>query len=429
MNYAADLHIHSHHSRATSPGCNLRELAAWACIKGIQVIASGDFTHPAWFEALKKELEPAEPGFFRLKDNDLTLSPIPGVSTSVSTTRFILSTEISNIYKLCGKVRKMHNLIYAPDFETAAKLNARLARIGNLASDGRPILGLDSRNLLEMTLEIAPEGFMAPAHIWTPWFSLFGSRSGFDHIEECFGDLSDHIFALETGLSSDPAMNRMISALDRFSLISNSDCHSPAKLGREANLFSTGFDYFSLRDAIRDNNRKTFRGTVEFFPEEGKYYLDGHRQCNVCLLPRKSRMLNGICPICGRSLTLGVFHRVMDLADRSEPLFKHDAPQYFNLIALPEILGELMGVGSSSKKLVPQYARAINLFGSELRLLLETPLEEIDEAAPLLAEALRRVRAGKVIRAPGYDAKFGAIRVFENHELASEKGRRIQLFR
>ena len=429
MNYAADLHIHSHHSRATSPSCNLTELAAWACVKGIQVIASGDFTHPAWFETLKKELEPAEPGFFRLKDKNLTLSPIPNLSISTSATRFILSTEISAIYRRHGKVRKMHNLVYVPDFESAEKLNARLARIGNLASDGRPILGLDSRDLLEITLELAPEGFMAPAHIWTPWFSLFGSRSGFDHIEECFGDLSNHIFSLETGLSSDPAMNRMISALDRFSLISNSDCHSPSKLGREANLFSAGFDYFSMRNAIKDNSRKTFRGTVEFFPEEGKYYLDGHRQCNVCILPSKSRILNGICPACGRSVTLGVLHRVMDLADRSEPVFKDDTPQYFNLVALPEILSDLTGVGASSKKIMQQYASAINLFGSELRLLLETPLEEIEEAAPLLAEALRRVRAGKVIRSPGYDGKFGVIRIFENHELASERSARFQLFK
>jgi len=434
MDYAADLHTHSLFSRATSAGSTLAGLAAWAGIKGIRVVATGDFTHPAWFTRLREELEPAEPGLFRLKDGNTPRSPLPGVAPRPSWVRFMLSAEISCIYRRHDRVRKVHNLIYVPDFESAGRITSRLAAVGNLASDGRPILGLDSRDLLEILLQEAPEGFMVPAHIWTPWFSLFGSRSGFDQIEECFGDLSGHIFALETGLSSDPAMNRTISALDRFSLISNSDCHSPSNLGREANLFSTGLDYFSLRNAIRDNRRQTFRGTVEFFPEEGKYHSDGHRLCNVCLAPHETRMLDGmLCPVCGKPLTVGVRHRITELADRSAPVFGPDAPGVFTLLPLPEILGELLGIGPSSKAAMEQYGRAIELFGSELGLLLDTPLDEIDRASPLLAEAVDRVRGGRVIRSPGYDGRFGVIRVFDEGELPKPAGRgksgRNRLFR
>jgi len=434
MDYIADLHIHSPYSRATSAASNLAGLAAWARIKGIQVVGTGDFTHPGWLSNLKDELEPAEPGLFRLKDEHTLPSPLSNVTPTISVVRFMLSAEISCIYKRHDKVRKVHNLLYVPDFESAERINARLAGIGNLTSDGRPILGLDSRNLLEILLEEAPEGFLVPAHIWTPWFSLFGSRSGFDRIEDCFGDLTGHVFALETGLSSDPDMNRMISALDRFALISNSDCHSPAKLGREVNLFSTGLDFFSLRDAIRDNRRETFRGTVEFFPEEGKYHFDGHRLCNVCLDPQETRALIGMrCPVCGKPLTVGVHHRVMDLADRTKPFHKPDAPEVFSLIPLPEVLSEILGVGPSSKEVLRQYAQVIDRFGSEFNLLLRTSLEEIRQVAPLLAEAVSRIRAGRVIRQPGFDGQFGVIRIFEEHEkVPAARGRgktgRVQLF-
>lgn len=434
MDYAADLHIHSPYSRATSTNSNLPGLAAWARIKGIQVVATGDFTHPAWFSSLKEDLEPAETGLFRLKNKNRLPSPLPGVTPQLATSRFILSAEISCIYKRHGRLRKVHNLIYVPDFESAARINARLAGVGNLSSDGRPILALDSHDLLEIVLELAPEGFMAPAHIWTPWFSLFGSRSGFDCIEECFGDLTPHIFALETGLSSDPGMNRTISALDRFALISNSDCHSPSKLGREVNLFSTNLDFFSLRNAIRENRRETFRGTVEFFPEEGKYHFDGHRLCNVCLAPHETCALNGMrCPSCGKPLTVGVCHRIMELSDRTEPVYKPDAPRVFSLIPLLELLSELLGVGPSSKETLRQYALTISRFDSEFNLLLEIPLDEIHRTAPLLAEAVGRIRAGRVIRTPGYDGRFGVIRVFGEHERVKPSGRgksgRIQLFR
>jgi uncharacterized protein (TIGR00375 family) len=416
MNYRADLHIHSPYSRATSPESTLAGLAGWARIKGIQIIGTGDFTHPGWFRHLKEELEPAEPGLFRLKNEAAIVSPLPGMTSSPDRVRFLISAEISSIYKRHGVVRKVHNLLYVPDFASAERLNARLARIGNIESDGRPILGLDSRDLLEILLELAPEGFLVPAHIWTPWFSLFGSKSGFDRIEECYGDLTSHIFALETGLSSDPDMNRLISALDRFSLISNSDCHSPSKLGREVNLFATGFDYFSLRDALRNNRQDTFRGTVEFFPEEGKYHADGHRSCNVCLEPAETRRLGSRCPVCGKPLTVGVYHRVMELADREQPLYRDDSPRVFSLIPLPEVLGEIVGTGPTSKGVMEQYRRCIGRFGSEFNLLMETPLDEIRHESPILGEALARMREGRVIRTPGFDGEYGVIRVFQEGE-------------
>ena len=422
MDYIADLHIHSLFSRATSPQSTLAGLAGWARVKGIKVIGTGDFTHPGWLGCLKDELEPAEPGLFRLKNEAAIVSPPAEVTPSQAPVRFLLSAEISCIYKRHGVVRKVHNLLYVPDFASAERLNTRLAGIGNIKSDGRPILGLDSRDLLEILLELAPEGFLVPAHIWTPWFSLFGSRSGFDRIEDCFGDLTPHVFALETGLSSDPDMNRLISGLDRFSLISNSDCHSPSKLGREANLFTTGMDYFSLRDAIRANRRDTFRGTVEFFPEEGKYHADGHQACKVSLEPAETRRLGLLCPVCGKPLTVGVFHRVMDLADREQPLYRDDSPRVFSLIPLPEVLGEIIGAGAASKGVMEQYRRCIARFGSEFNLFLHAPLEEISHEAPILGEALARMRSGRVIRKPGFDGEYGVIRVFEEGEVARLSG-------
>ena len=429
MKYLADLHIHSHFSRATSKASHLYGLAAWAAVKGIGVVATGDFTHPGWFAHLYDCLEPAESGFFRLKaepgrDFRDLLPPGMHPAAQPESIRFVLSAEISSIYKRDGKVRKVHNLLYAPDFESVRQVNATLATLGNIASDGRPILGLDSRDLLEILLEKAPEGFLIPAHIWTPWFSLFGSKSGFDCIEECFGDLSEHIFALETGLSSDPEMNRLISDLDRFTLISNSDCHSPAKLGREANLFTTEFDYFSLREALRSPvntaGHQSFAATIEFYPEEGKYHCDGHRKCNVCLEPLATRKANGLCPSCGKPLTIGVLHRVMELADRSEPVYPAGSPQVHSLIPLQEIVAELLDCGPASKKAVEGYVRLINAFGSEFALLLDTPVEEVSaKGFALLAEAIERVRRKRVIRRAGYDGEFGVITVFSEGERAS----------
>lgn len=422
MNYIADLHIHSPFSRATSPDCSPAGLAAWARIKGIQIVATGDLTHPGWLSRLQQELEPAEPGLYRLKDEASIPAMLPGLPPNDAPVRFLLSAEISSIYKRHGQTRKVHNLLYLPDFAAAQRLNARLAGIGNIESDGRPILGLDSRNLLEILLEASSDAFMVPAHIWTPWFSLFGSKSGFDSIEECFGDLSDQIFALETGLSSDPDMNRLISGLDRCALISNSDCHSPSKLGREANLFSTGFDFFSLRDALKENHRDRFVGTIEFFPEEGKYHFDGHRDCKVCLDPHQSRKLGNRCPVCGKPLTIGVHHRVLELADREAPLYRDDAPCFHSLIPLPELLGELLQVGPASRAVHDQYAKVISRFGSEFNLLLHSPLDELRDYEPLLAEAVGRMRGGRVLRQSGYDGAFGSIKVFEEGELAHLAG-------
>ena len=422
MHYIADLHIHSPFSRATSKAGNLQGLAAWARVKGIHLLGTGDFTHPGWFSQLKEQLVPAEPGFFKLKDEAIPPALVQ-VTPEALPSRFLLTAEISSIYKRHGAVRKVHNLLYVPDFASAERINSVLAGIGNIESDGRPILGLDSRDLLEILLEKAPEGFLVPAHIWTPWFSLFGSRSGFNSIEECYGDLSPHVFALETGLSSDPDMNRLIPALDRFALISNSDCHSPGKLGREANIFDTGFSFFDLREALKNPLSDAFAATIEFYPEEGKYHADGHRNCRVCLEPTATRKIGAICPVCGRPLTVGVLHRVMELAERSEPYYPPGSPAVHSLIPLPEVLGEILGAGPATKGVMTLYAKVIARFGSEFNLLLNTPVDEINRMSPVLGEAVDRIRSGRVIRTPGYDGEFGVIRVFgegERQELAGQ---------
>ncbi|MBC8317958.1 MAG: DNA helicase UvrD [Desulfobulbaceae bacterium] len=420
MEFIADLHVHSAYSRATSKASNLAGLYAWAMVKGIHLIGTGDFTHPGWFQQLRENLLPAEQGFFRLKDEKVPPA-LPGIAPAPIQTRFILTAEISSIYKRHGRVRKVHNILFAPDFASAEKINRRLAAIGNIESDGRPILGLDSRNLLEIVLEEAPQGFLVPAHIWTPWFSLFGSKSGFDSMEECFGDLTEHIFALETGLSSDPEMNRRISNLDRYTLISNSDCHSPSKLGREVNLFNTDFDYFSMKEALKDPS-KGFRGTVEFYPEEGKYHMDGHRKCNISLTPKQTRELNGICPTCGKPVTIGVSHRVMELADRDAPVYPEGDPGFKSLIPLQEILSEVIGIGPNTKGVLNQYQKIINTFGSEFNILLKTPEEDIKQSSPILAEAIARLRNNQVIRKAGFDGEFGTIHVFKPGELSSLSG-------
>lgn len=417
MKYIADLHIHSPFSRATSKKSDLAGLFAWAQVKGINVIGTGDFTHPEWFKLIKENLVPAEPGFFKLKDENSQLA-FEDVSPASIPVRFVLTSEISCIYKRNDKVRKIHNILYAPDFESVENINKKLDSIGNIKSDGRPILGLDARDLLEIFLEESPDGFFVPAHIWTPWFSLFGSKSGFDSVEECFDDLTPHIFALETGLSSDPDMNRRISALDNYTLISNSDCHSPSKLGREANLFDTGFDFFSMREALKDSSKKGFKGTIEFFPEEGKYHFDGHRKCEVCLDPEETRKIKAICPVCNSNLTVGVMYRVLELADRKSPKYSKGNPGFKSLIPLPEVLGEILDCGTATKKVLAEYAKIISIFGSDFNLLLNTEIKEINERySPLLGEAIQRMRACKVIKKSGFDGEFGVIRVFEDGEI------------
>ncbi|MBI4648189.1 MAG: UvrD-helicase domain-containing protein [Bacteroidia bacterium] len=392
----------------------------WANIKGINVVGTGDFTHPLWLNELKEKLEPDGTGFFKLK-NPPKKPPFPGISYKESEIRFCLSAEISLIYKHNGKVRKVHNLIFAPDFETVTKINARLANIGNLTSDGRPILGLSAQNLLEIVLKCSEQAFLVPAHIWTPWFSLFGSKSGYDDIEECFGELSKHIFALETGLSSDPQMNWLISKLDEFTLISNSDAHSPQKLGREANLFDTSFDYISMFKALKTKNG--FSGTYEFFPEEGKYHLDGHRNCNLSLEPEETLKYKKICPECGKALTIGVLHRVKELSDRQKPVQPEGAPGFEYIIPLPEIIGEIKKAGPETKTVQQVYHKIISDFGNEFLFLRKAPIEDIQKKQGfILSEAIRRLRNHEVKHVAGYDGQFGIIHVFNEGEIAQLTG-------
>ena len=415
MKYIADLHNHSHYSRATSKNSTLEGFYQWARIKGINLLGTGDFTHPAWFDELKKKLSPDGNGFFKLKKAPKEQG-IPGIITREIDIRFCLSVEISSIYKKNGKTRKIHNLIFVPDFSSAEKIRAKLATIGNIASDGRPILGLDSRNLLEIVLETSEEAFLIPAHIWTPWFSLFGSKSGFDRIEECYEDLSDYIFALETGLSSDPEMNWRLSSLDKYSLISNSDSHSPQKLGREANIFDTELTYQGMFNALK--NKKGHLGTIEFFPEEGKYHMDGHRNCNICLDPDETIKLNNICPVCGKSLTIGVMHRVVELADRKKGRKPRNAAGFRHLIPLPEILSELYGKGPNTKAVTAEYVKAVSMFGNEFSLLMDAPAMEIEnKLGSLASKAIQRMRNRQVYPKPGFDGEFGKIRVFKQGEI------------
>jgi DNA helicase-2/ATP-dependent DNA helicase PcrA len=360
--FYADLHIHSRFSRATSSDSDLEHLALWARRKGISVLGTGDFTHPAWLREIEEKFVPAEPGLFRLRP-ELEAEVDRRSGASAEPVRFLLEVEISTIYKKGDRTRKVHHLIYVPDLEKARKLIESLSRIGNLASDGRPVLGLDSRHLLEIALESGEGSYLLPAHIWTPWFAALGSKSGFDSIEECYGDLSPEIFAVETGLSSDPEMNWRISALDRYRLVSNSDAHSPPKIAREACAFDVPLDYFAIRDALRTG--AGYRGTVEFFPEEGKYHLDGHRECGVSMTPEETRSKNCLCPTCGKPLTLRVMHRVSELADREEPKRPSGAAPYQNLVPLDEVLSEIHGVGPASKAVRSSFEALLARLGSE----------------------------------------------------------------
>jgi ATP-dependent DNA helicase UvrD/PcrA len=417
MTFLADFHVHSRFSRATSKTLDLEHLHIAAQHKGVSVVGTGDATHPGWFAEIKAKLVPTGDGLFRLND------PLEQACTKQITARcraavrFILVSEISNIYKKTGRTRKNHNLVFLPTLEAAEAFNQRLDAIGNIRSDGRPILGLDARDLLEILLETDDRAFLIPAHIWTPWFSLLGSKSGFDSLEECFEDLSGHIFAAETGLSSDPAMNRLVSGLDRLTLVSNSDAHSPSKLAREANIFHCEPGYGAIRAALEQPQSEHFGGTLEFYPEEGKYHLDGHRKCNVRLTPEETQEVNGMCPVCGRALTVGVFNRVQVLADRTPETIPTGQPPFESLIPLPEILAELLQVGPATKTVGRAYASALASLGNELHILRDIPPEQIDTIGiPLLGEAIRRMRSGEVVKTPGYDGEYGRIRIFSDIE-------------
>lgn len=411
MKMIADLHIHSRFSMATSKEGTPENLDFWARKKGISLIGTGDFTHPVWREELKERLVSEGNGLYRLKDAYVKEESrkFPGEGT-----RFVVSGEISSIYKKNGKTRKVHNVILLPSLEAADAMAQRLEKIGNIHSDGRPILGLDSHDLLEMMLDVCPEGILIPAHIWTPHFSVLGAKSGFDSVEECFEELAPYIHALETGLSSDPAMNWRISKLDRYQLVSNSDAHSPSKLGREANLLDIDCSYEGLYRAIQTG--EGLEGTVEFFPEEGKYHFDGHRKCGVSLSPVEAERLGGICPVCGKKLTMGVDHRVEQLADRAEGFVKKDGKKYESLVPLSEVISTCMGYSTASKKVQGCFEQMIQTLGTEFDILRNVPSEDIKSCAgERIAEGIENVRTGNVKRIPGYDGEYGKIELFDEN--------------
>ena len=421
--YIADLHIHSRYSRATSKECTPEHLDLWARKKGIHLLGTGDFTHPAWRQELEEKLTAAEEGLYRLRD-EFRLKD--GSATERFAPRFVISGEISSIYKKNGKVRKVHNLILLPGLKEAWLLSRKLEAIGNIHSDGRPILGLDSRDLLEITLDVCPRAIFVPAHIWTPHFSMFGAFSGFDSVEECFEDLSSHIRAFETGLSSDPAMNWRLSALDRFQMISNSDAHSPSKLGREANLLDIQMCYDGLYNAVQEG--KGLAGTIEFFPEEGKYHYDGHRKCHLCLSPREAEAYHGRCPVCGKKLTLGVSHRIEQLADRDEGFARPGAAPFESLVPLLEVIAASTGCSAASVKVRRQYEEMLGKLGTEFEILREISTGDIEKRAGyFIAEGIRRLRQGNVQRFPGFDGEYGTIQLFAPSELNSMDGQ-ISMF-
>lgn len=411
MRIIADLHIHSRYSRATSPDMNLDTIAMWARLKGIDIVGTGDFTHPRHFASIEERLKEAEHGLYELKD-----------SKEKNPARFMLSAEVSNIYKQDGKTRKIHCLIFAPSIKTAKKINSVLARLGNIASDGRPIFGFSAKDLLKITLDASEDAMLVPAHAWTPWFSIFGSKSGFDSIEECFGELSPHIRAIETGLSSDQQMNQRLSSLDNITLISNSDAHSPQKLGREANVFDSSMDYREIIDILRKKDKKRFLFTIEFFPEEGKYHYDGHRECGVCMSPEETKKARGICPVCNKGLTVGVLNRVAGLADRPAHFSNPDAIPQKELVPLQEILSESLDCGVASAKIQREYKRLTSIAGSEFRLLLDMPEAELRTiAGDKTAEAVIKVRNGDLKILPGYDGEYGKVKIFNGVERPAPK--------
>lgn len=408
-----DFHIHSKYSRATSKDMDLDQLSEFARLKGIDILGTGDFTHFLWLEELKSKLKEHSYGIYEYRG-----------------TYYMLTAEVSNVYTYNGKLRKIHNLIIAPTFEAVEEINRRLAKFGNLAVDGRPTLGLEAKNLVDMVLSINPDCMIIPCHIWTPWFSLFGANSGFDDIEECFGEYTKYIYALETGLSSDPAMNWRLSKLDRFSLVSNSDSHSPSRIGREANVFNTKIDYKELLQALKEKDKGKFLFTIEFYPQEGKYHYDGHRNCNLCLPPKESMKLNNICPKCGKPLTIGVMHRVEELADREEGYVPENSIPFKNLVPLDEIIAEAKGMGTNTQAVINEYKNMVQRFGSEIEILLNVDEKVLRESlSPKVAEGIIRVRQGRVKIEPGYDGVYGKIKIFgEEEQEAPQQEQQLSLF-
>lgn len=406
MKFIADFHIHSKYSRATSKNTDLDNIAYWAKIKGVDVMGTGDFTHYLWLKEIKEKLEPCGNGVFCIKGD-------PSL-------KFVLTSEISCIYTKNGKTRKIHVVVFAPSIEIVEEINAKLGNIGNIRSDGRPILGIDAKELLKIIMSVSPDCFFVPAHCLTPWFSVFGSKSGFDSIEECFEEESKHIYALESGLSADPSMIWKIPDGRRLSIISNSDAHSGEKIGREANVFDTEMDYYSIIDAIKSKDPLKFLYTIEFYPEEGKYHYDGHRDCKISLSPEESKKYNELCPACGKPLTIGVLNRVEvlskgDLSDNVIPFKK--------IVPLKEIISECLGVGVLSKAVKKEYDKLIDLFKSEFKILLDVPLEEIEDK--IIREGIKRVREGDLSIAPGFDGEFGKVSIFSKQEVPKKVSQKI----
>ncbi|MCK9614006.1 MAG: endonuclease Q family protein [Candidatus Omnitrophica bacterium] len=410
MEFVADFHIHSKYSRATSRDMDVKHIADWAKLKGIALMGTGDFTHHLWLQELKANLEDLGNGLFKHKN-----------------IHFILTAEVSSIYSKKGKVYRIHNLIFAPSFKTVEKINATLGRQGNLASDGRPILGLDAEELARIVFDIDENCMVIPAHAWTPWFSLFGSMSGFNKIEDCFGKQTSKIFALETGLSSDPAMNWRLSALDKFSLISNSDSHSPSRIGREANVFNCELNYSEIKKVLEKKDKNKFLYTIEFFPEEGKYHFDGHRNCNLRLSPQETKKYKGICPRCSKPVTRGVLNRVDELADRAEGFRPEGAIDYKSMVSLDEIIADVKGVDKKSKAVEKEYLNVLSSFSSEFDILIKVPEAELFSKLPeKIAEGIKRVREGRLKIEPGYDGEYGKIKIFGGEE--EKKNEQLTLF-
>jgi uncharacterized protein (TIGR00375 family) len=413
-----DAHLHSRFSRATSQNMNIDGLFKWAKYKGVDLIGTGDFTHPFWLAELKEKLKEEDSGLLKFKNVQNNKDPL-----------FILTSEISAIYTQGNKVRKIHLVIFSPSFEVVDKINQKLEKIGNLYADGRPIFGASAKDLAKIIFDVCPDCLIVPAHAWTPWFSIFGSNSGFDSVEECFGELTSRIYALETGLSSDPAMNWRLSKLDRYTLVSFSDAHSPGNLGREATVFDLeGSSYQEIYEAIKNKDSKKILYTIEFFPEEGKYHYDGHRMCGISLSPEESKKFNNKCPKCGRPLTIGVMHRVIDLADREENFVPENAIPYKSLVPLDEIIAESLGQQPTSKAVLKEYLNLVQQVAPELPLLLDAPLEELKgRTLPQIIEGIKKVREGQVEKIPGYDGVYGIIKLKEGKS-GTEKPRQQKLF-
>lgn len=412
MEFIADFHIHSRYSRATSRDMDIAHVAEWAKLKGITLMGSGDFTHHLWLEELKANLEDLGNGLFKYKD-----------------VYFILTTEISSIYSKKGRGYRIHNIVFAPSFKIVDKINETLARYGNLASDGRPILGMDACELARIIFDIDENCMIVPGHMFTPWFSLFGSMSGFDKIEDCFEDQAARIFAAETGLSSDPAMGWRLSQLDRITLVSNSDSHSPAKIGREANVFDCTLDYKTIREILKTKDKKRFLYTIEFFPEEGKYHFDGHRLCGIRWSPKETRENKGRCPKCAKPVTVGVMNRVEQLADRPEGYVPSNAIPYKNLIPLDEIIAEAKGINKASQVVEKEYRGFVAKFGTEFDILLRVSPQDLRKGLPpKVAEGILRVREGKVKIQAGFDGEYGKISIFGEEDKKDKDEEQLDLF-